>query len=163
MARITTKTGDKGTTGLCNGERVAKDDMRIEMNGMLDELNAWLGLVKIESKEEERDGYDTIQQQLMRIMGIIAGFNSDDDLPSLKASVEQMETYIELHRDCEPFAFVRPGTSRMNALLHVARTKARTCERRFVTLVRTYGYPVGIGIYLNRLSDYLFVKALAGE
>lgn len=158
-----TKTGDKGTTGLCNGECVAKDDMRIEMNGMLDELNAWLGLVKIESKEEERDGYDTIQQQLMRIMGIIAGFNSDDDLPSLKASVEQMETYIELHRDCAPFAFVRPGTSRMNALLHIARTKARTCERRFVTLARTYGYPADIEIYLNRLSDYLFVKALAGE
>lgn len=163
MARITIKTGDKGTTGLCNGERVAKDDMRIEMNGNLDELNAWLGLVKIESKEAEREGYDAIQQQLMRIMGIIAGFKSDDDVPSLKASVEKMETYIELHRDCAPFAFVRPGTSRMNALLHIARTKARTCERRFVTLARTYGYPADIEIYLNRLSDYLFVKALAGE
>lgn len=163
MAKITTKTGDNGTTGLCNGERVSKDDARIELNGTLDELNAWLGLVKVEDHEWDEEAYDAIQQQLMRIMGIVAGFHSDDDKASLQASVDKMESYIDAHRDAAPFAFVRPGTSRMNALLHIARTKARTCERRYVTLAATAPYPAEIGVYLNRLSDYLFVKALAGK
>jgi len=91
---ITTKTGDHGTTSLYTGERVEKDDLRIELNGEMDELNALLGLCKAQSGE--REPFESLQRQLTDVMTIVAsnGKAAEDTLQALQQSVDKMEAHI---------------------------------------------------------------------
>lgn len=164
--KITTKTGDGGMTSLYDGTRVAKDDLRIELNGQIDELNAALGLCKALDAEHRRT-YELIQQNLMVLMGIIANPSLPPraaDLQQLRQTTEVMEGIISAIGMAEKgFNFVLPGKSTADAALHLARTKCRTCERRLITLARQAALPDELRVYLNRLSDYLFALTLSKE
>lgn len=149
---ITTKKGDQGQTSLYDGTRVDKDDLRIEVNGQLDELNGLLGMCKALSGAPEP--YETLQRELMLLMAAVAGRH--DGLATLQQAVSRMEAFIAEATRNIPFGFVLPGTSPLDAALHIARAKTRTCERRLVSLHCTAAQPSVLLVYLNRLSDYLF-------
>lgn len=159
MTKIYTKKGDKGDTSLRAGKRVDKDDIRIEANGEMDELDAWLGLIAAESAS---DKMTPLQVWLYKIMaGVANDFADWDDerLHELDDFTRSLEAEMDLSASSQPFAFVLPGGSRLKALLHLARTKTRTTERRMVTLRRQYPVPDEVMSFLNRLSDYLFMLA----
>ena len=162
--KIYTKRGDQGKTSLRHGERVAKDDIRIETNGQIDELNALLGIVValMPADNPERERLHNLQLLLMKIMGMIA--DSSNVLPSEDKSFSSMivdlEHYIDENTSKDHFCFVVPGGSLLAAQLQFARTKARTCERRMWTLRCDYTLDDEVMRLMNRLSDYLFILAL---
>ena len=169
---ITTKKGDGGETSLYDGTRVSKDDARIELNGELDELNALLGLCKAVTQQVEP--FEQKQKELMTVMGVVAnGYQSRPDkdalseaLDTLLKAINVMEDDIKRETYGKKFNFVLPGRDLADAALHLARTKARTCERRLVTLSnidstdeQQYQWSV-LKKYLNRLSDFLFCLSI---
>ena len=166
--KIYTKTGDAGTTGLFGGGRVAKDHPRVEAYGDVDELNAALGLARsIESLPRVDEVLVPLQRDLFAIGALLATPDPQKMREQLaKARVDE-ERVAQLERaidDCdaelEPLkAFILPGGSPKAAALHVARTVCRRAERRVVSLQQTVEIPGLVVIYLNRLSDLLFVLA----
>ena len=157
--KIYTKTGDKGFTSLKGEAHVEKDDVRIEANGALDELNASLGLVKVYINDSDSKlKIELFQNIIMRIMGVVAGGSMDSkfDLDSITL---QLERDIDENKNDGKFCFVMPGESIPNAYFHVARTKCRTAERRLITMRRQYELADNIMVFMNRLSDWLFVAA----
>lgn len=168
---VTTKKGDGGKTRLYDGTQVDKTDLRVELNGEIDELNALLGLCKVVCGEAAPDAaspfhaiaFETIQRELMDMMALIARDADTAKELSLRQAVERMEAYINKVAKGRAFKFVLPGRDRQDAMLHMARTKARTCERRLVALMAVNDfYPPVLRVYLNRLSDYLFCMILEG-
>lgn len=158
MSRIFTKTGDEGMTRLADGTQVQKTDIRIEANGCLDELNATLGMAKALIKETDTPLVTTIeriQNNLMDIMAVVAGCQKDCSI--FEEETNLMESIMRTSKT--PFNFVLPGQNTENAILHTARAKARTCERRLWEVDTTYNIPHTILVYINRLSDYLFFLA----
>ncbi len=156
--KLYTKTGDHGETAIGDGLRVAKDDIRIDTNGEIDELNSWLGVVGSmlptgDGKVEEIKG---VQRRLMEFMAVVASPKVGLQLPGLGRTIEMMECQIDEICQNRAFNFVLPGGMPVSAFLHVARCKARTCERRLWTLNRQYPIDPNIMVYMNRLSDYLF-------
>lgn len=152
---VTTKKGDGGKTSLYDGTRVDKTDARIELNGQLDECNALLGLCKVTCGNEAP--FEMVQQELMDFMALIAHDNDKAKEQTLRKAVERMEAYINKVSKDKQFKFVLPGRNHADAVLHLARTKVRTCERRLIALMEgDDNYPQVLRIYLNRLSDYLF-------
>ncbi len=160
LSKIYTRTGDNGTTGLGDGTRVAKDDIRIEAFGTVDEANSIIGMILavknipddiraclIEVQHEMFDlggelatpGYRAIQQQHVdRLEHALDEFN--DNLPPLKE-------------------FILPGGGPAAAACHLARTVVRRAERNTWTLAKRESIPDEITKYLNRLSDLLFVMS----
>lgn len=161
MTKIYTKRGDGGMTALGNGRRVSKDDLRIELLGQLDELNATIGLVK--AFTGNNTPWNDIQDQLMSLMSIISKEYKEldeKDNSYFQEITKKMEIDIDRLSDQGKFGFVKPGNHVAEALIHLARTKARTCERRLTSLAKTSPVPSVIRIYMNRLSDYLFALTL---
>ena len=161
MKDIYTKTGDKGTTSLKGGERVPKDDIRIEANGMIDLLNSQLGLVRAASVDaNERETIIAIQKELMIIMSHIATPQGIENTRTLHCNelTERMEEYIDSVPS--PEGFVIPGENLLSSQMHIARSTARTVERRLWTLNKTYKVKEEILIFFNRLSDCLFAMAV---
>ena len=168
--RIYTKTGDDGITGVIGG-RLPKDDARVEACGALDELNSQIGLA-LTAFEPARDA--DVSADLLAIQQEI--FDCCSDVATLatelrayrvtQAHVERLETRIDAYAaQCRPIEyFILPGGSRLSAMLHVCRTAARRTERRVIALERAAEQmnPV-VKIYLNRLSDLLFVLARAAN
>jgi len=165
-AKIYTKTGDDGQTGLFGGPRVAKDDPRIEAYGAVDELNAVLGLTRCESLPSDLDSLlASFQHDLFALGAELAspdparlGTNwiGSRQIGRLEAAIDQQDSQLA------PLSqFILPGGSRAASLLHVARTVCRRAERRVVTLAAASQEPISpqIVIYLNRLGDLLFVLA----
>ncbi len=162
MKRIYTKTGDKGETGLRNGVRVAKDDLRIEVNGQIDQLNAQLGIVRSQLGDDEatRELIHAIQCELMTIMSHVATPEGNSNPRQLHTErlTQQMEQAIDEAQ--KEGGFVVPGNgSTLSAFIHLARTQTRTVERRLWSLSRQYAIDETILVMMNRLSDYLFVLA----
>ncbi|QEG02468.1 Cob(I)yrinic acid a,c-diamide adenosyltransferase [Stieleria maiorica] len=163
--KIYTRTGDAGSTGLFGGPRVSKDDARIEAYGTVDELNAALGCVR--SAGGVGDGLDRqleqIQRELFSIGAELATPDPDEhDLRVIGTShVARMETWIDEHESgLSPLKqFILPGGTHAASLLHLARAICRRAERRVVTLGDRSGVEISdaVIVYLNRLSDYLFV------
>lgn len=166
MKRIYTRTGDKGTTGIHGGERVPKDDIRIEANGCLDELNALIGVVRsLLEPEHEWNGllYD-IQRNLMVVMSLVAtpsairhnNPNTLDEniVTDIEHKLDEFSSEVE-----ELCFFILPGGTVVSAQLQLARTVARRAERRLWTLNRKDAVPEDILKYVNRLSDLFFVMA----
>jgi len=159
LSKITTRTGDKGETGLGDGSRVAKDTARIVALGDVDELNSSIGLLLAESLPENvRVALVAVQHDLFDLGGEIAvpGHTS-----LTRRQVGKLEDKLEdWNRDLPPLKeFILPGGARPAALAHLARTVCRRAERSLVTLAKTEGESVSDSarIYLNRLSDLLFV------
>lgn len=165
--KIYTRSGDKGKTGIHGGQRVDKDDIRIEANGTLDELNSLLGLIRALAGEghEWQDMLARLQQELMVVMSHVATpsalrEHNPNPLP------EDLDLYCEQQIDrlneaiTHPSThFILPGGNVLSAQCHVARTVARRAERRLWTLDRTDEVPPAILRFVNRLSDLLFTMA----
>ena len=166
--RIYTRTGDKGDTGLFGGGRVGKDDPRVEAYGEVDELNAALGLARsIELMPRIDEVLVPLQRDLFSLGALLATPDLDRMRQHLdKARIDderiaQLERAIDAgESELEPLrAFILPGGTPKAAALHVARTICRRAERRVVALRRDTEIPELVVIYLNRLSDLLFVLA----
>ena len=171
LDRIYTRTGDDGTTGLVGGERVSKDDPRIEAYGSVDELNACVGLVRERNMRHGGDEparaqldalLETVQQRLFNLGSSLATRFDDrrEGQPVLTSDhVEELERVIDaLNEDLEPLtSFILPGGGPVGAMLHLARTVCRRAERATLSLSRRETIDGNDLRYLNRLSDALFV------
>lgn len=170
--RVYTRGGDRGETSLVGGQRIAKDSIRIESYGTVDELNSVLGVVRVANRDlpgasdEARARLDAI---LFRLQNEL--FNLGSDLATLPGDRHPRQPIVEAHHVAfleatiddlntglpELTSFVLPGGGLVGAHLHQARTVCRRAER----LVTTLGRHEAIGdqclVYLNRLSDLLFV------
>jgi len=160
MKQIYTKTGDEGLTSLREGVRVAKDDPRIETNGQIDQLNACLGVVRsmLGDDEENRDLIHAVQRELMTVMSHLATPDGSENPRELHAA--EITSQLERAIDQANFqgGFVVPGGgSQLSAFIHLARTQARTVERRLWSLNREHPVVSAVLVMMNRLSDYLFV------
>lgn len=168
--KIYTRTGDEGETGLFDGTRVAKSDPRVAAYGDIDELNAWLGLVRTEIED---GGLTTILEQIQRDLFALGARLADpakkiadriakaavtpEDISRLEGWIDQFEAELPPLR-----RFILAGGSRAGAALHVARTICRRSERAMVSLGRDAFEPELL-VYVNRLSDLLFVMARAAN
>lgn len=166
LNRIYTKTGDKGETGLVGGQRVPKDAQRIEVYGTVDELNAFVGLVRVSAAENglgEFEGIlERVQHELFNLGSVLATLPEDMHPAQARvtaATIEQLEKDIDRYNAELPAlrSFVLPGGTRLCAELHVCRTVCRRAERELVTLSHHEEIPREALLYLNRLSDALFV------
>ena len=166
--KIYTKTGDAGDTGLFGGGRVGKDHPRVDAYGDVDELNAMLGLVRA---MEPMPRIDEIIVPIQRDLFAIGALLATPDREKMRASLEkariddgrirELETAIDhCESELDPLrSFIVPGGTAKAAALHVARTVCRRAERRVVTLARTEELPPIVVIFLNRVSDLLFMLA----
>ena len=167
LSRIYTKTGDGGDTGLGDGTRVAKDHARVEAYGQVDELNAVLGLLAAYCPDAPDSALlRAIQNDLFDVGGDLCVPAADGEQPgaSLRvtaAQAERLEAAIDRHNDhLQPLrSFILPGGTPAAAWLHLARTVCRRAERAVVTLAKADAVNPQVVVYLNRLSDYLFVVA----
>jgi len=169
LNKIYTKTGDDGTTALGSGERRPKNDLRIEAYGTVDETNAEVGLLRLQTAEgaPEVDAVlGRIQNDLFDLGADLATPETDQDLGYeplriTDAQVSAVEEAIDgLNADLSPLrSFVLPGGSAAAAHLHLARTVSRRAERLMVELsARETINPAAVR-YMNRLSDYFFVAS----
>ena len=162
--KIYTKTGDQGDTGLFGGPRVRKDHLRIEAYGSVDELNAVLGLVRSEIPPEEIDSLlKSIQNSLFNLGAELASPDPARTGVAVvgPAQVQTLERAIDLFEGRLPPLknFILPGGCRAAAQMHLARTVCRRAERRLVALAAAESISGELIVYLNRLSDLLFVLA----
>lgn len=161
--KIYTKKGDEGETSLLGGKKVSKNDLRIEAYGTLDELNAHIGMLStLNTLESWLPLMREVQSNLFSIGAILACDPEDQhfSLPTIsEASVDPLERSIdELDEKLPPLKnFVLPGGHSHNAMLHIARCVCRRAERRVVALHQVSPLSPVILVYLNRLSDWLFV------
>ncbi len=165
--KIYTKTGDKGETGLFGGERVKKNSLRIEAYGTVDELNSFIGLAFTEVKDNElRNILLKIQNELF-VVGSDLATPENEKNKNLKIKRVPDEFYIDVEKVIDEYEnkleplknFILPGGSKCAALLHVSRTVCRRAERIVVELNSRENINKNIIIFLNRLSDLLFVIA----
>ncbi|MEI7530135.1 MAG: ATP:cob(I)alamin adenosyltransferase [Elusimicrobiota bacterium] len=147
-------SGDSGFTELFGGKRVKKTDLRVKTNALLDELNSLLGVIRAGLRAEKaKREISGIQRSLMLVSGFIAGARA---ATGLKISIAAVETLITARSKRLPplKKFILPGRNRTEALLHLARSRARLAE------ILTWQLKAKLpAIYLNRLSDYLFLLA----
>jgi len=172
LNRIYTRTGDDGTTGLGDGSRRAKHDIRVEAFGSVDEANCAIGLARLETQGADAPLLKAIEATLARAQNDLFDLGADlcaPPAPEAKTTrlrvapgqVEWLERDIDtLNAELAPLrSFVLPGGTRAAAALHQARVVCRRAERRMTALAAVE--PVGgpALAYINRLSDYLFVAA----
>ncbi|HEU4417622.1 MAG TPA: cob(I)yrinic acid a,c-diamide adenosyltransferase, partial [Planctomycetota bacterium] len=161
-----TGTGDEGDTGLFGNRRVSKDDVRIEAYGTIDEVNAFLGLLRANVQDPQFDRQlKAIQDALFEVGADLATEGGQQSLKRIEPAITELEGWIDASEAKLPQlrSFVLPGGCTTAALLHVLRTVTRRAERRYWTLERQCAagpdqckVPRAIGIYLNRLSDLFF-------
>lgn len=163
--KIYTKTGDKGDTSLFGGQRVPKDALRIEAYGTVDELNSVLGIARAENSDPKVEKILTQLQNLLFILGAdlatprsaspkhIKRIEVKDAAP-LEKLIDSLETKLQPLK-----SFILPGGSSVAAKIHFARTVCRRAERTVVRLSRNEDIGEEITVFLNRLSDLLFVLA----
>lgn len=167
LSKITTRTGDDGTTGMADGGRLSKADLRFDAMGAVDMLNAQIGLLQahlVEKLPQICDELSVVQHKLFNIGGEIAlpdhaamGYVAIDD-----AALVQIEGWLGAHNDSLPYLkeFILPAGSVATATAHIARCGCRDAERLAVRLFERDGNVSKNTLrYLNRLSDYLFVIA----
>jgi cob(I)alamin adenosyltransferase len=157
LTKITTRTGDKGTTGLADGTRLGKDHARIAALGSVDELNSHLGVLLAEEIPSD------IRAVLLQIQNDLFDLGGAFALPAKDVFAQNKIAWLDeqlahYNADLPPLReFILPGGSRAGALCHVARTVARRAERDLVVLSQSEAVPQHALPYLNRLSDLLFV------
>ena len=168
---IVTKTGDRGSTSLCCGTRVPKDDIRVEICGALDEVSSFLGMAKSSTKDKKTINLaERIQKELSLLCSEVA--TTPAGAGRLKkvlspSSIVALEKEIEgLERGCDIKVrrFCLQGANIVSSALDVARAITRSAERRCVTMSKKKMLKnSSILVYLNRLSDLLFLLARYNE
>ncbi|HXX31595.1 MAG TPA: cob(I)yrinic acid a,c-diamide adenosyltransferase [Myxococcaceae bacterium] len=165
--KIYTKTGDAGETGLFGGGRVPKDSPRVEAYGEVDELNATLGVARAGGVGALDGLIQVLQERLFTVGAVLAtprGSRADAHIPHLRPEwISEMEATVDrLEVELPAMThFILPGGTPGAASLHQARTVCRRAERRVVPLVREGTVDAEVLVFLNRLSDLLFVMARA--
>jgi cob(I)alamin adenosyltransferase len=167
--KIYTKTGDSGETSLFDNTRVSKSDVRVDAYGEVDELNATLGAARAAGLDDDLNAVlEEVQKELFAIGARLADPSkriaaritkvevADTQASRLEATIDRLEQELPPLR-----RFILPGGSPAGALLHLARTVCRRAERRVVALPDAVD--PAIVVYLNRLSDLLFVVARAAN
>jgi cob(I)alamin adenosyltransferase len=160
LTKLYTKTGDDGTTGLGDGSRTAKDSIRIEAVGTIDELNSWIGLLIADLPVDEvlTESLTEIQHRLFDLGGELAvpGFQliTKEMVSDLEALCDELNGALPPLKE-----FILPGGSKAAGLCHMARAVARRAERAIVTLAKKEAVADDLRRYINRLSDVLFVMA----
>ena len=165
--RIYTRSGDKGKTGIHGGERVDKDNIRIEANGCMDELNSMIGVVRsfLPAEHEWQDLLFRIQSEIMVVMSHVAtpsgmrDKNPNKPDTDIVSFVENRIDDLTRRMDDKNNYFILPGGTLVSAHLHMARTIARRSERRLWTLNREDALPPETLQFVNRLSDLFFVMS----
>ena len=156
--KVYTKTGDKGSTSLIGGDRLAKDDQRIEAYGTVDELNSFVGLLSDKVELEEVKNQLSLVQHYLFVIGsnlACADKSKLKDIPALdKAQTKTLENYIDEFEKGLPVMtnFILPSGNEVISLTHCVRTISRRAERRVVSL----NNEPEIVVYLNRLSDFCY-------
>lgn len=162
--KIYTKTGDKGMTSLVGGTRVAKNSVRLEAYGGVDELNSYLGMIRsFRLGEQELNDLVNIQTILFDIGGNLATDTAaerinvrlgieEDDIIFLEKAIDRIEAQLPPLK-----TFVLPGGDQAASFCHIARTVCRRVERRILDVQGEFEVDELILKYINRLSDYLFV------
>jgi cob(I)alamin adenosyltransferase len=168
LNKIYTRTGDQGATRLASGASVSKTDARVAAYGAVDELNAVIGVARLNSGQNDR-----IDAMLARIQNELFDLGADlatpldppptwEALRIVESQVARLESEIDwMNESLKPLdSFILPGGAPLSAHLHLARTVCRRAEREAVALVET-GATINVEAvkYLNRLSDHLFVAA----
>ena len=158
---ITTKTGDKGQTSLWSGERVWKDDLRVEAYGTLDELDANIGVAKhFITQDYVLDLLLDLQNKLYRVMGQLASKSKEYVIPICLSDAEAITDVIrEYESKLQLKGFVIPGSIVASAHLDVCRTVARRAERRVIALSQVETVDSAVLEFCNRLSDFFFILA----
>lgn len=169
LTKITTKGGDKGLTSLATGQRVSKNHLRIHALGDVDELNSCIGMIKAELIETDLMFrlLEEVQHQLFELGAELATATSRGKVPAFTAMLE--ESVAALNEPLPPLKeFILPGGSRASACCHLARAVCRRAERSLVALIAgedghdSDAEPCAESfhqVYLNRLSDLLFIVA----
>lgn len=166
--KIYTKTGDKGDTGLIDGSRISKSDLRIIAYGVVDEANSHIGLII--SNIEKNSIFDdvkkillNVQQDLFVLGAELANPNTlkDDNMLVKREMISTIEKYIDnFESELAPLSnFILPGGSVESSLLHICRTVVRRAETSAVALAKEQKINQEILTYLNRISDLFFVLA----
>ncbi|MBR5087519.1 MAG: cob(I)yrinic acid a,c-diamide adenosyltransferase [Muribaculaceae bacterium] len=165
-SKVYTLTGDKGTTSLVGGQRVAKDDIRVEAYGTIDELNANLGLLAHNTKldHEMHEIIFKVQNKLFNIGAYLATEQKSiddpvygltaDDIALIERKIDEMDEELPPMR-----GFILPGGSRLSALCDICRTVTRRAERRIITLASQQPVNPLVLRFVNRLSDFFFIFA----
>ena len=157
---IYTKTGDKGQTSLASGQRVPKTDARIEAYGTVDELNSWIGKLRVEIQNTDRC-VDSVQTELLwiqnKLFNLGAALSEAPGTWIVESDVKQLEQWIDDTQALLPplHAFVLPAGNSMACTCHICRTVCRRAERRMIEAEAD----IVAMHFINRLSDYLFVLA----
>lgn len=167
--RVYTRKGDAGETRLVGGQKVSKNELRIEAYGTVDELNAFVGLARQTIIDHHADVLSDLNKTLVRVqhdlfnLGSILATLPEDVVPQMPRVSEEditaLEASIDEHNEnLTPLrSFVLPGGCRVNAELHICRTICRRAERLVVALAETSDVDQEAIGYLNRLSDAFFV------
>jgi len=168
LNKIYTKTGDKGETALSDGTRVAKDSLRVEAYGTVDETNATVGTARLHAEGDVDAALARIQNDLFDLGADLSRPAPEKDaeagypvLRVVDAQVERLEAEIDaMTKVLEPLrSFVLPGGTALAAHLHICRTVSRRAERLAVGLAASEAVNPAAVRYLNRLSDWFFVAA----
>lgn len=164
LNKIYTRTGDKGDTGLGDGRRVRKYDIRVAAYGTVDETNAAVGLARLHTRDETDASLGRIQSDLFDLGADLCTPASPEEKPGealriADAQVDRLEREIDaLNARLSPLnSFILPGGSPAAAYLHLARTISRRAERLMVKLAESENVNPAALRYINRLSDFLFV------
>lgn len=162
ISKVYTKTGDGGETSLVGGQRVSKASLRVEAYGDVDELNSYIGMARAFLKDLEMDEALGLIQNDLFTLGADLASPADIEVPRISnefiATLEELsDRYLG---ELEPLKeFILPGGCEAGAALHLARTVARRSERRVVALAGVEEINPQTVVYLNRLSDLLFILA----
>jgi cob(I)alamin adenosyltransferase len=160
VSKVITKSGDGGQTGLGDGRRVSKTDIRIQAIGSMDYLNSLLGWAMVVARSPVKNDLERIQQDLFDLGGELA-------MPGIELQLLSAERLNWLEHETEKLneslpplkEFILPGGTELSARIHIVRTACRNTERDIVALAETKEDSYLHKIFLNRLSDYLFVLA----
>ena len=160
VSKVITKSGDKGQTGLSDGRRVPKTHFRIQSIGSVDHLNSLLGWTMVVAEGPVKNNLESIQQDLFNLGGELAmpgtdlQLLSDERLLWLEHETEKMNEALPPLNE-----FILPGGTELSARIHIVRTACRNTERDLVALAELEEDSDLHKVFLNRLSDYLFVLA----
>ena len=158
---VITGTGDKGWTKLWSGESVPKSGPRVESYGTVDELNSFIGAAKHGVKSElVLKALHDIQKDLFRVAGQLASKDKSYVKPLLAGDIKRLDsTTRKLEEELNLKGFVVPGATPASAALDICRSITRRAERRIVALAELETVPEPLSVYMNRLSDLLFILA----
>ncbi len=165
-SNVYTRTGDKGTTSLVGGSRIMKSDLRLECYGTIDELNSFLGLlICLIDDFNQKELLLFVQNKLFTVGSILATEDeetarkygcrvNDEDILRLENMIDEYDNQLPKMK-----YFVLPGGTLSASYAHIARTVCRRAERRIVELASQAVVPDNLVVFVNRLSDFLFVYA----